>query len=114
MRITGFRDHDRSISCNGFVAFLCRSPKPLLLLLVFAHFAFGCHHRPESFPAYVSNTHGWVLQHTLYTTPPAELSAQKNDTGNAATSAAGSSDAAPAAPAGGFQARPIYVFQKPL
>ena len=75
--------------------------------------------RPESFPAYVSDTHGWVLKHTLYTTRPAELGAQQNNSGSAAASDAASDapTAAPAAPAastGGFQARPIYVFQKPM
>ena len=99
------------VLCTGlFRRFLC-SRTPLLLL--FAHFALvSC--RPESFPAYVSDTHGWVLKHTLYTVRTAKLGAQQDEGSTGTSDAASAAQAAPAVPAGGFQSRPIYVFQKPL
>jgi hypothetical protein len=76
--------------------------------------------KPEQFPNYLHATHGWKLKHTFSTAAPPQQQQQATSSSSAAAAAmnaeggGAASAAAPAVPpASGFQARPLYVFQKP-
>jgi hypothetical protein len=97
-------------------------PLPSRCLLPVSHFQNFCVSllrvrvliRPGSFPDYVHSTHGWTLIHTFTHADPAGEADKKTAAAAASSSSAASSNSVPtAAPAGGFQARLVYVFRKP-
>jgi len=72
--------------------------------------------RPEQFPAYLQQTHGWRLKHAFTTQPQPQQTqggAQTQGT-DAQQEDGGAAAGAGTPPVGGFHARPLYVFQKPL